>query len=511
MHTLTVPISEIRDRLDASYYEPEAASLLRKMMEQGPTLSTVDELASRMNSGPFGSSLLASEYVQPDKGVIFFRPVDCKSLVADDNNNNVYISYSDNRRLKSSSFTTGSIIVTKIGNGIGDLSVVPASTPVCNISGNMMGFDLKAQDPYFISAYFHSRHGAAQIRRSIIGGPMPKMDMATIGELPVPLFRFPTQTYIGDKVRQAERLQARAQKLEKDINSIAVNEEIAQAIKILDIRSNRIKLDDIFPRLDPKYYGSKALAVYKACQLNGTILKDLITGISNGFEERTFVENGRVYITVSEVSSGRLNIENAPKIDFSLTVPAKAIVHERCALVVRTGSIGNAVKVFHEDSGVSISSHLIRLEFDSESYAAVVAAFLNSEAGKILQQKISYGAVQPQIGQEELVALPIPNAVLNHRKKILCLENDKEQMYRSSSRIITAAKLLVESLIEGHITESDLIAAQKALEAGDRTADREILSRLTRKGMNVMGEPPLFPDLDKLYEALDELDPPEDD
>ena len=85
-------------------------------------------------------------------------------------------------------------------------------------------------------------------------------------------------------------------------------------------------------------------------------------------------------------------------------------------------------------------------------------------------------------------------------------------MVRSSVRIgldsvklTTAAKLLVEALIEGQVAEADLIAAQKALEAEDRTADREILSRLTRKGMDVAGEPPLFPDLDGLYNALDAL------
>ncbi|HIJ42185.1 MAG TPA: hypothetical protein HPP90_14090 [Deltaproteobacteria bacterium] len=48
------------------------------------------------------------------------------------------------------------------------------------------------------------------------------------------------------------------------------------------------------------------------------------------------------------------------------------------------------------------------------------------------------------------------------------------------------------------------------MEAGDRTPDREILTRLTRKGTDETGEPPLFPDLDGLYSALDALNTPED-
>jgi hypothetical protein len=43
-------------------------------------------------------------------------------------------------------------------------------------------------------------------------------------------------------------------------------------------------------------------------------------------------------------------------------------------------------------------------------------------------------------------------------------------------------------------------------EAGDRTADRRILSPLTRMGMDASGEPPLFPDLDDHYNALDSLE-----
>ena len=60
------------------------------------------------------------------------------------------------------------------------------------------------------------------------------------------------------------------------------------------------------------------------------------------------------------------------------------------------------------------------------------------------------------------------------------------------------------SLIEGDLSEDDLTAAQRALEAGNRDLDRAILSRLTRKGFDVTGEPPLFPDLDALYAAIDE-------
>ncbi|MFV2066495.1 MAG: hypothetical protein ACC645_05905 [Pirellulales bacterium] len=74
--------------------------------------------------------------------------------------------------------------------------------------------------------------------------------------------------------------------------------------------------------------------------------------------------------------------------------------------------------------------------------------------------------------------------------------------------ICRAAKMLVEALIERRVTEKELEDAQRALESGNRDLGREILARMTRKGLDVAGEPPLFPDLDALYAAIDEANAP---
>jgi hypothetical protein len=72
--------------------------------------------------------------------------------------------------------------------------------------------------------------------------------------------------------------------------------------------------------------------------------------------------------------------------------------------------------------------------------------------------------------------------------------------------LTTAAKFLVEALIEGKITENELKAAQEALQRGDTGPDRDILRRLMRKGFGVPNEPPLFPDLEALQRALSQTD-----
>ena len=59
----------------------------------------------------------------------------------------------------------------------------------------------------------------------------------------------------------------------------------------------------------------------------------------------------------------------------------------------------------------------------------------------------------------------------------------------------------MEGLIEGLVTETELIAAQQGLEAGDTEADAAILRRLKTDGLDGKGQP-LFGDVDKAYELL---------
>ena len=75
-----------------------------------------------------------------------------------------------------------------------------------------------------------------------------------------------------------------------------------------------------------------------------------------------------------------------------------------------------------------------------------------------------------------------------------------------SNKLTTAAKYLVEALIEGKLSETELKNAQTALQKGDTEPDKAILTKLTRKGYDIANEPPLFPDLDALYQATREID-----
>lgn len=490
----------LEDRLDAEFYSLEQIKNHKTLQDYG--VIPLSAYCNGINVGYTGE--LTSVYRA--QGTTLFRVSDIDGIfLSNDDVNYVPDDFAANN--PQIWIRDNDIVFAAVGNTIGKVALKTVSMPdgVCS-RALMIARPLTDKiDSSFLIAYLATKYAQKSLLRGVSGSAQPVLNTPLIANLPVISAESVSQKYIGDKVRQAEQLRAWAKRLALSIEDLLTSsDDYLSACRTPEKKITRPQLSDLSNRLDPKYYGNKAIAVHRFTRKTGTPLAALIKSVANGFEERSFIENGLAYITVSEVSSGRLDAQSAPKISKSIDVPQKAVIHETCVLVVRTGSIGTAVKVHALDKGCAISSHLIRLEFEDEETAAAVAVFLNSSAGKVLLHKISYGAVQPQIGQEELLALNIPEYVLNEKTQCLALLNSYELAIRASKSLTVSAKNLVEALIEGQLTEQQLIQAQQALEDGDNSLDQAILSKLGAEGYAIEGATPLFSDVDELYSLLEE-------
>jgi type I restriction enzyme S subunit len=493
--TRAAPEQVYTNRLDADFYRPEYLAIDQK-------LASIDTAplgaCGKFFAGPFGSKLPSNLYL--NKGIPLFRVgnVGQFEVLTD---NFAHLAPTVHQELISSEVIPGDILIVKASVGE-KIAKVPDWLPKANITQHIIGIRPNGVfDSDFICAFLYSKFGRSQLERFALGSIIQYLGINDARTVHAYKPSSIVQKYIGDKVRQAERLMAWANNLQDQIVGLSGTAAIQKALTAIGSTSSWVPSDDLTPRLDPKYYGNRALAVLHATESAGVPLGDLVLNICNGFEEREFFDDGITYITVSEVSSGRLDLSSAPLIHRSTNIPSKARINRKCVLVVRTGSIGTAVKVDERDTSAVISSHLIKLEFDNEVVAAAVACFLNSEGGKVLLRKISYGAVQPQIGQDELLAIPIPQAVVDRAEELLQLMTAYEDSIRSAKRLVLTSKRLVEALIEGVLAQQQLIDAQKALATDDANLDRDILSRLTTEGMDGDGDP-LFPDLGELYDLL---------
>jgi type I restriction enzyme S subunit len=483
-------------RIDPDYYAPVHVADEQRLRGFGSF--DLGE-CGRFFVGPFGSELPSSLYRA--SGVPLLRVGNVGQLDMSEDNL-AFLDNATHSALKASETLPGDLLIVKASVGE-KICRFPSRYERGNITQHIIGIRPNGfADMDYVAVALFSPIGRRQLERRSLGSIIQYLGVVDARTVLIPKIAPDAQRYIGDKVRQAERLRERARRLRHTIDALLAVPALVDAEKTADLRSNRVRPLDLNARLDAKYYGSRAMAVLEAATTGGFRLGSIVEDVNNGFEHRAFDVEGTPYITVTEVSGGHLVLATAPRIGAGVSIPDKARIDTRCALVVRTGSIGVAVPVFEEDTHAVISSHLICLRFQSEQEAGVVAAFLNSKAGRVLQRKISYGAVQPQIGQDELLALPMPKVLLDSAESILNLLKIEDAALRAALKLSSSATTLVEHLIDGRVTEADLVAAQKALEAGDRRADSEILKALRQS--DAPDAKPLIADVDTLYALLDD-------
>ena len=559
MFASIIKVKEVSQRIDPEHHNPELLDMKNRVKAAFPT-STFRKESSRMNSGPFGSALLSSAYVDKERGVLFVRPQDCKGLVVNEDNDNVYISHDDHTRLKSSKFQAGDLIITKIGNGIGDMAVVPAHVAEVNISGNAMGAVISEHDSYFAVSYLRGKYGQAEIKRGLSGGAKPKIDMESIGSIVFPLVNPIVQKYIGDKVRQAEMLSEHKKLLS---SAPAIVEALLcgklQASDVLDaqraietgdislditlmnrffnksldsswdfdfvslmqkVRSssvdgeredkhvNTIDIKRIDDFLTAQTYRPEITTAYSLVeQFNCNLLQSLCVEPIRQGATPTFVENGRNCLKSKQTREIFLDDVGYEQVDPN-DPENRSIVRLQDGDIVLTrqgaGTIGRA-SIFSGNEEVYITDSLFLIRLDSEQIdPGFLAAFLRSYTGQRLIEKGVYGSTgQLNLGNSHVRRVPVPTfdktiqVYIGNKIRLL------DKLNKIEKSLIKSAKNIVENLIDGHITDQYLVDAQKALESGDNSLDRALLSQLTNTGFNDGGKP-LFDDLDQFYDLLNQ-------
>jgi type I restriction enzyme S subunit len=491
---------DLAQRIDPEHHNPELLAM-KKVVENSFPTSTFRQESSRMNSGPFGSALLSSAYVPKDKGVLFVRPQDCKNLIVDNDNDNVYISFEDNNRLKSSKFQSGAIIITKIGNGIGDMAVIPNSINECNISGNAMGAVLKNHDSYFAVSYLRGKYGQAEVKRGLSGGAKPKIDMDSIGSIVFPLISNTAQKYIGDKVRQAEHLRECAKKLRVDVDEElnSLNLPINEKPNVL----NWIDVSILENRLDPRPYRSHYLGlVDKIEQIKHdriNVLADLGSGCP--VSSNDFVENGEIPL----VRIRNIGFDDFIGLDVGVNTEvfkseSKYHAKENMIVIGMDGIFRS--QFFIADELPMLVNQRVAMLTPNNIRSELLTHWLNRPEGQMQLNQWAVKTTVEHTSLSDIGRILIPRLDDTVEEKLANKLKNARLAHRYAKFLIKVAKNLVEALIEGQINEEQIIKAQQALDESDNTLDQAILSNISSEGYAIKGAKLLFNDLDELYHLL---------
>lgn len=496
-------LQEINDRLDAEYYNPAALSTLKKMETKG-TVTTfgdlVDEGYRVVYHGTDSINGLKDSEVLP-----FLSPtqIDANGSINFEDADKLPLYYKD--QYPKGLGKAGEILVEVKGN-VSKVGIVPSAFPKnLMISGSLYKATLNPRrvDSHYVLAFLKSKHGQILKNRLTSNTIINYIAKDALYSIPVIELKEKAPKYIGDKVRQAEQLRAWAKSIQLKVSELLpsyINE--IQRYKAKCYRAKDIipeRLDSLF--YHPDYSGLESKMKAKGCKRLGLITKQVKDAWNKKKAEAfEYYEIGGLDITTGQVLSATTPTAGAPS-------RAKTKVQQGDVLVstVRPNrkNIGFIVDNVAHSEMVATSGFSV-LRFSSLTQAAFYHAWLRTDDATAQLMRWNSGSAYPAIDDDVPLNIIIPDFektfVDNWGQKLL----DAHFAYVYAKMLTEAAKTLVEALIEGQLTEQQLIQAQQALEDGENSLDQAILSKLSAEGYAIEGATPLFSDVDELYSLLEE-------
>jgi type I restriction enzyme S subunit len=498
MYTTTISGSQLELRIDPAFYHPshlmDIDNIMRFPVKQ---LDALRDSSARMSYGVLKPRFDNNSPCRMVRIQDFRDPfLDVHSAVGIDRN-----QFAEFHR---SECKAGDILIA-IAGYVGRAAIVPKFPLKLNINQHIARFRPSftyKTDPYYLISYLICSTGRRQLCRYVSGSVQTGINLEDLRELPIPQPNPLVQKYIGDKVRQAERLRTAAQKREAAFNDLigTVYPEIDTPFSGLT-KHGRAPVSLLDGTLNPGEFNPDRMKVREYLKQHGSkVLKDVAmvdTPVVSTYSPSD------PYIGLDSIGSS------------CGTVTPSTIANEAVVGVVRTLPEGPVIsklrpylnKVAYiptELAGALGSTELLCVRPNDQTLSWYLYGVLKLRSTIRQLNPVSTGSTHPRVSRDDVLGVFIPWL----RDPVLAgnLLQRAQRDYFAAERLVTAARLLVEALIDTRLSEDDLKTAERQLEQGNRELDRAILSRITVSGVDTAGAPPLFVDLDALYAAIDEAE-----
>ncbi|WP_332877477.1 hypothetical protein [Massilia sp. S19_KUP03_FR1] len=502
-HINRVTPDKIQDFLTAQTYRPEITKAKEKIKTQPWVfLQSVCKRPIRQGKSPSYSD---------DAGLLCIKPKNTNEMIVSLEELS-YIQPASKDEVAGQRLQKDDIVITRSGSGtIGRASIFLSDEEVYT-NDHLFIVRTDAVDSHYTCAFLNTYWGQRVLEAGISGSTgqlnlsnehIKGITLYTPAEL--------AQKYIGDKIRQAERLRAWANTL-----NIILDAHFSGLVKNpLSPRVSWVaKKEDLDPyRINPKQYDPVVLDLIQRAEADGTRLEPLsslvgVRQIAGGATPKgaQYFDKGILFARVQNVKPLRLDLSDAVYID---QLADEELARSRCAaddiIFTITGYPGTAALVTEEDIPVNINQHSVRFNIKDGIESGYVCAALNSRFLKYQVDRLAIGGTRDALDYPSVGRLLIPRYEAEVEKTIGDQARYVNAAVKLSQRLTNAAKLLVEALIEGQLTEAELIAAEQALQAGNDQLDRRVLNRLRTDRVDGQG-PALFSDLDELYRFLSQAE-----
>ena len=502
MYTVRIH-SQLEDRLDAEFYNPEALKTVQRIDGLGKTKRLGQLIADGYRVVYHGTDSING--IPEERLLPFLSPtqIDDQGSIDFSAADKLPLYYKDD--YPKGLALAGELLIEVKGN-VSKVGVVPEEFPKhLMVSGSLYKASFKSDtNSRYVLAFLKSKHG--QILKNRLTSNTIINYIAKDALYSIPLFaaNSEVQKYIGDKVRQAERLRAWAKECECKIN--AYLDSVFPKL-IFGGHFQRVPLQVIGSRLDAEYYKEEQLGLEEFFSSGDVKVKTLSQLSKDSFSgaaipSDAFGSVGVPVLQTKDINEKGIDLEGCVRVSEEIAKNfAKFSASYGSIIMGMSGTVGRSSLLYKEGSDFIINQRVSAIKILDANLMGYVCFYLNHKFGKMQMTRRSVGGVQANISLGDILTVK----VVIPKDEVLSDLNTKAvnvfTAIEESKKLTSAAKLLVEALIEGQLTEAELIAAEQAQQAGNDQLDRRILNRLKSDGIDGQG-PALFADLDELYHLL---------
>ncbi|SFM41025.1 hypothetical protein [Marinobacter pelagius] len=488
-HINRISTAELEDFLTAQTYRPEVTEARNRVQSLNHVgLQSVCETPIRQGKSP--------RYVETE-GLACIKPKNTRGLIVELADCNM-IDAKTESEVRRQKLEYGDVVITRSGSGtIGRASIFTGDSDVY-INDHLFIVRASKADAFYVGAFLRSYWGERLLEAGI-SGSTGQLNLSNEHIKQIALYQPDplVQKYIGDKVRQAEQLRAWAKSLELEFSN-ALKSEFGEAFE--DRRTGRkysvAKKVDITYTLNPGAFDEERLRVQKYVSALGGVLFGDIADVSG--QTTTDYDSDSVYVGLDAISSGSCQLSPTSVGEAEVSGSSRLLLEG--PVIAKLRPYLNKVSYIPAFLAGSVgSTELMCIQPKGDISGWYLYGLLKSELALKQLRPVATGGTHPRIDRHDVLNLVVP--ILKNQEELGEKLQRAQQAYFTATACVQAAKFLVEALIDGMVTEQHLIDAQKALEVDEKGFDRDILARLTNKGIDNGGEP-LFHDLDQFYDLL---------
>lgn len=493
-HINRISTSDLQDFLTAQTYRPEITQAKNHILSlKNCSLQAVCTKPIQQGKSP--------KYAE--KGLKCIKPKNTNDMLVSIDDID-WIDSSTKDQIQKQKLGYGDIVITRSGSGtIGRASIYCYSEEAYTNDHLFVVRPDKA-DSHYICSFLNSFHGQRLLEAGV-SGSTGQLNLSNEHIKSIPLFRpdDKVQKYIGDKVRQAEQLRAWAKRLRTSVDDHlnSLNLPINEPPALL----NRVSAQTMEDRLDPRPYRTHYLCLVSEIEKLPHDSIGTLVALASGYpvSSNDFLENSGIPL----VRIRNIGFDDFIGLDTGVSqdVYQDATKYQAKDKMIVVGMDGIfRSQFFISDELPMLVNQRVAMLSPQNIRGELLTHWLNRPEGQMQLNQWAVKTTVEHTSLSDIGRVLIPRLDKSLENKLADYLLNARLAYRYAKFLTQVAKTLVETLIEGQLTERQLIEAQQALEDGDNSLDQAILSKLSAEGYAIEGATPLLSDVDELYSLLEE-------